>query len=295
MKKKQVNILIALFMIISAVVAISACQKSVSQQSNAAVTQAAEIYLTDAPAFFDNVFIDIQAVRVKIDTCGNDHHSGDDGNGNDDGEHHNGGDDGDHHDGGDNEDHHDSPDDSCHEWITLNISAGVYDLLTLRNGAETLLAQSSNLPAGAIDKIEITLGNNNSVIVNGVTFPLQLSSNIVEIEMNGDDWEEFMPGHSRLWLDFDVAASVIEINGSFELHPVLRFFNEKETGEIEGKVTPAEAAAIIKIYNSTDTATALPDKEGEFKIRGLKPGTYTLFADASNGYADKTFTNVIIT
>ena len=52
---------------------------------------------------------------------------------------------------------------------------------------------------------------------------------------------------------------------------------------------------MIKAFNATDTAFARPENEGEFKIRGLKGGTYSLFIDGINGYRDTTITNISVT
>src|SRR5689334_8774747 len=105
-------------------------EKSLSPKGQQHVT----IYLTDDPGLFDHVFVDIKSVSVLVDTCaqtgshdGDDDHQGDD-NGNDD--------------------HHTS--DSCNIWKSLTITPGVYDLLTLTNGNDTLLA-SGNIPVGRIE------------------------------------------------------------------------------------------------------------------------------------------------
>ncbi|MFX7640551.1 hypothetical protein ABTJ59_19820, partial [Acinetobacter baumannii] len=47
-------------------------------------------------------------------------------------------------------------------------------------------------------------------------------------------------------------------------------------------------------FNNTDTAYALPNREGEFRLRGLKEGTYSAFFNASNGYKDTTITNIVV-
>jgi hypothetical protein len=100
-----------------------------------------------------------------------------------------------------------------------------------------------------------------------------------------------------LWLDFDVARSIIRLyNGQFYLKPVFHFYTISSTGAIEGSVLPRDAAPVISVYKSTDTAYAIPWKdEGSFKIRGLKEGSYTLFVNASNGYRDTTLTNITVT
>jgi hypothetical protein len=51
---------------------------------------------------------------------------------------------------------------------------------------------------------------------------------------------------------------------------------------------------MIKAYNATDTAFAMPEDEGEFKIRGLREGTYSLFIDGINGYRDTTINNIAV-
>ena len=58
-------------------------------------------------------------------------------------------------------------------WQDLQIRPGVYDLLTLRNGTDTLLA-SGTIPEGKIKRIKITLGTNNSLVKDSVSYPLNL-------------------------------------------------------------------------------------------------------------------------
>jgi hypothetical protein len=60
-------------------------------------------------------------------------------------------------------------------------------------------------------------------------------------------------------------------------------------------VLPADAKAVVSVYNSTDSAMAIPRPDGMFLIRGLKPGTYTVQFKASNGYKDATITGVEVT
>lgn len=248
--------------------------------------QHVSIYLTDDPGLFDHVFVDIQSVSVLVDTCAQmGSHDEDDDH---DGDH----DEDDDHDG----DHHAG--DSCNVWKPLVINPGVYDLLTLTNGNDTLLA-SGNIPAGRIEKIKITLGTNNSLVKDSTTYPLNLfpGQNTITIKLRGDEFDQYLAGHLRVWLDFDVARSIVVVNNNqFFLRPFMRLFVISNTGSIEGQVGPRAAFAVVSVFNSTDTAYAIPNRdEGQFKVRGLKPGTYSVFFNGSNGYRDTTINNINVT
>jgi hypothetical protein len=65
-------------------------------------------------------------------------------------------------------------------------------------------------------------------------------------------------------------------------------------GSIEGKIRPVKSYGTIQAFNSTDTSFARPWDEGEFKIRGLQPGTYSLFIQGKNGYKDSTISNITV-
>src|SRR5215218_5118989 len=58
-------------------------------------------------------------------------------------------------------------------WIKLTINAGVYNILRFRNGLDTLFG-TGNLPNDRIRKVRMTLGNQNSVMRNGQSFPLKI-------------------------------------------------------------------------------------------------------------------------
>lgn len=257
-----------------------ACQKEFSSGINIipAGKTKLSVFLTDGPYDFQKVLVDIQRIEVKIDTCRR----------NDD-------DDDDHH-GPDNDDDHDSLNRQCEIWDTLDINPGVYDLLKLRNGTDTLLA-SGFLLQGKIERIKITLGNRDSIMVDSVMYPLRLinNQNFVYVNIKREHLDSISSNNFQLFLDFDLARSVKFINGEYWLKPVLKPFGKKSSGEIEGKVRPVHSFGIITAYTATDTAFARPWDEGEFKIRGLKEGTYSLFIDGINGYQDTTINNIMVT
>ena len=63
-------------------------------------------------------------------------------------------------------------------------------------------------------------------------------------------------------------------------------------GKIEGKVFPHAALPFVKAFNATDSASAIPENDGEYKIRGLRDGIYSIKFTGSNGYRDTTISNI---
>ncbi|PUZ27096.1 protein of unknown function [Chitinophaga costaii] len=257
-----------------------ACNKNESAAGNApdANHQKLNIYLSDDPAYFDAVNLDIRAVEVLVDTCTTDssqlsnqpNRCGWD-NGQWDHQH-------------------------CTVWDTLAIRAGVYNLLDLRNGTDTLLGDG-NVIKGDVTRIRITIGDNNSLVKDSVTYPLYTWSgqHKVIINLRRSDWENFSSGSYRLWLDFDVNHSVLEIfRGHFILNPFIRVFIPNQFGSISGNVGPDAAQPVISLYGATDTLYAIPWRGGDFSIRGVTEGTYSLYVNASNGYSDTTIANIAI-
>jgi hypothetical protein len=267
-----------------------ACSKENSSLSSIpAGKQKVNLYLTDGPGYFDSVLVDIKSVKVLVDTCAPS------GSTHDDRDVH----DGDNHHPGNERDWNDDHDkkDSCLVWDSLNIKPGIYNLPTLSNGKDTLLG-AGNVPKGRIIMIKITLGTNNSLVKNGVHYPLNLplgNSSSIIIKLRGDEWDEFLPGQMQLWLDFDMTRSIIQVrDGQFYLRPYIKVFVKSTSGGISGVVVPWDAYPVLTATSSADTAYGLPKRDGEFKFQGLKPGTYSLFVNASNGYKDTTLSNIVV-
>lgn len=59
--------------------------------------------------------------------------------------------------------------------VSLNTTAGIYNLLDFTNGADTLIA-SSTLNNARVNQIRLILGPNNTVVINGVSYPLSTPS-----------------------------------------------------------------------------------------------------------------------
>ena len=255
-------------------VLITACKKEDSSAMPAA-SQRLSLYLTDDPSPYDSVYIDIKYVEVKLDTS--DHHKRDDHFGDND---------------NDRDDDHKGRDEFG-QWDTLQITPGMYNVSKLKNGIDTLLGTVTI--NGTIRKIRITLGTNNSLRMAGVVYPLNLlpgTNNYLYVKINGLHHHEAVFGQTSLWIDFDISRSIISRAGQYYLRPVLRPFCDNNFARVKGNVLPAEAAPLVMVYNATDTANAIPHPNGDFKIRGLKEGTYNVLFKGSNGYRDTTLLNV---
>ena len=265
------------------------CQKDIGSNAPGG-QQRVKIYLTDDPVPYNAVYVDIQHVIVQVipDSCmGRDRDDDDD----HDGDHHDWDDD--HDDWCDDNEHH------CSVWDTLNIRAGVYNLLNLSNGVDTLLASGTTV-SGRINRIKLILGNNNSVVIDSVSYPLGLWNNnhTVNIEVKGSDIDQLTPADLQLWLDFDAGASIVRASDNhFVLKPSIKIFVPSLTAIIKGKVLPIRAKAIVAAIANNDTLVAIPDDDdGRFKIRGLKGASAILFVNATaNGFRDTTITNIPLT
>lgn len=276
--KKRSGIPVSILFVMASAILFYSCQKETSGNDSTVPEgmNRVQVYLTDGPTDYQHVYIDIQQIAIKLDTCARN---------NDDDHHHPGCD-----------DDRDSLSNRCQVWDTLAINPGVYDLMTLRNGLDTLLASGFVLN-GKIERIKITLGTNNSVVVDSVSYPLNLlnGQNYVFVNIRREHLDFISSNSIRFYLDFDLNKSIRYQNGQYWLKPVLKPFSRHSSGEIEGKIRPVHSHGMIKAYSATDTAYAWPWwHNGEFKIRGLHAGTYSVFIDGILGYRDTTITGVVV-
>jgi len=254
------------------------CQKTgTNSGGTGAGKSSVNIYLTDDPSLvFDHVFLDISKVEIKVEDDSEASHESE-------------------HQG--EVDDNDSRGETGGGWVSVPIHPGVYDILQFRNGLDTLFASTSFDASRELKKVRLTLGSNNSIVLNGTSFPLTLNGNdnFVVIKIDESSVAVNSGGLTNFWIDIDAGRSIRQHGDKFELKPSVKIFSKEKSGGIEGRVLPAAAAAVVIAINGTDTATAKPEAEGEFKFMGLKPGTYTLIYHATaNNYVDATVTNVVI-
>ncbi len=266
-----------------------ACQKNQITPDDATATpNKVALYLTDDPCQFDSVFIDIKYIELKIDTSlyGRQNRYND----NDD-------------------DHYDHEWDNSHDedhqrsdhsgiWDTLNISEGLYNILALRNGNNVIFG-IGKIPVGKILKMRLTLGSRSYVVASGKKYSLSLfhdNDNYAYVRIHGSDQDrKFKPGQTTMWLDFNICKSIKLVHHDYYLMPFIRVYSMSGTGSLEGKVWPNAAQPFVVVWNATDTASALPEKDGHFKIQGLAAGSYSVIYEGAFGYKDITLTNIQVT
>lgn len=182
------------------------------------------------------------------------------------------------------------------QTVVLNTNAGIYNLLDYANGADTLIA-TSTLTDSRVNQIRLILGPNNTVVVDGETYPLSTPSaeqSGLKLLINQDLVADI---DNSILIDFDANASVIQTgNGTYKLKPVLRTVVAAISGNITGSVTPVGTLASVSATstNSLVVYTSTVDAEGNFRISGLPPGTYTVIITPLSPLLPVTQTDIVV-
>ena len=184
-------------------------------------------------------------------------------------------------------------------WTTLDSNADVYDILTLTDGIETVIANDV-LPAGRVSQLRLILGDNNSVVIDDETFPLTVPSGSesgLKLQINADLVEGIT--YSVL-LDFDAAKSIVATgSGKYMLKPVIRTITNAQDGAVQGTVLPAEESVAVYAIIGEDTVSTSYAAEGNayFFLGGLANGSYKIGIEPGelSGYQKVIIENVVVT
>ncbi|HXD77804.1 MAG TPA: DUF4382 domain-containing protein [Puia sp.] len=250
-------------LLLSAVIGllIQSCNKSTSRSS--AGSAHFEVLLTDDPSTYDAVNIDIQQVEILASA---DSSAADSGAGS--------------------------------GWRTVPLfRPGVYNLLDFRNGMDTVLG-AVDIPAGTIAQIRLILGDSNTVVVGGESYPMKTpSAQQSGLKLHLD---ATLAGGIvyKLWIDFDAARSIVQTgNGKFLLKPVIRAYSAAIGGSIKGYVLPGAAKPEVLAIQGVDTLMALPDSAtGYYFFGGVNAGAWNLlFQPADTTFADSSSTVTVST
>jgi len=229
----------------------TACKKEESDTSTG--TTPVKVRMTDAPASYDQVNVDIIGVEFKMNSGSS---------------------------------------------VNLNVNPGVYNLLDFTNGVDTLIA-SADVPSGELSQVRLILGANNSVVVDGQPHPLSTPS-AMQSGLKLNVHSTLQPGVVYdLLLDFDANQSIVVTgNGEYQLKPVIRVISVATSGSIHGiVVTPTALPASISATNSATsiTYTTVTDANGNFLLRGLPAGTYSVTITPETPFPASTVAGVSVT
>jgi hypothetical protein len=162
------------------------------------------------------------------------------------------------------------------QTVMLDVTPDIINLLDFSNGVDTLVG-TGLLEPGKVEQIRLILGPNNTVKVDGTTYPLSTPS----AEQSGLKLQvhrTFEAGvEYNILLDFDAHHSIVKTgNGNYKLKPVVRTIITAESGSIRGKITPAGTVATAVATSGTDSYSGPANASGDFLIMGLPPGTYSV-------------------
>lgn len=163
------------------------------------------------------------------------------------------------------------------QTVTLNTTAGVYNLLDFSNGLSTLIA-TSELSDANVEQIRLILGSNNTVVVGGVSYPLSTPSaeqSGLKLQVHQTLLADIQ---NEILIDFDANSSIVQTgNGTYKLKPVLRTVVTAISGNIKGSITPIGTLAVVTATSSTavEYSSSVNDL-GQFQISGLPSGIYSV-------------------
>lgn len=178
---------------------------------------------------------------------------------------------------------------SSGEWIELNGNTQVVSVLELTNGNEQEIAMKNKLEAGLYTKLKIEFSQNNELTLNA-TASAGTSSSLINIGLNVGqtstinetvilEINEQISANSNasILLDFNVVESVIESTGNYILDPHIVVIADESTG-VQGSIENDTRAALeFDLDGSLMTDyTAYTNDQGQFMVRGMADGTYTL-------------------
>jgi hypothetical protein len=244
------------------------------------------VKVTDAPAMFDHVFLDVQEVWIHrlndrspgdtLGDCDSTRHRGDDDQGEDE--------------GGDHYCHREHDFDGT--WFKLSVTPGVMDLLAMQDGVFATLGADS-VPAGHYNKIRLVLGTNNSVVVDSVSHPLKIPFEDRLGFLMAGPFEVVAGSAADIGIDFDAARSIHMFpGGDYFLIPVVRIVPLTNTGNIAGSVKPFFARAWVFAIQGSDTVTSTRTRMGHFTLSMLPGGDYTVAIAPSAGFRDTSLAGV---
>ena len=175
----------------------------------------------------------------------------------------------------------------------LNVQSGIYNLLTLSNGKDTLIA-AGELQTATVEYIKLILGSNNMLVVGGVSYPLNSpSSEQAGLKIRAN--QTMVEGIANIvLLDFDANKSIVqEGNGSYTLKPVIRAIDLVASGVVKGTISPAGVLATVTAISTEGLSySSNVNSSGAYMLNGLPAGMYTVTITPASPFKAVTQSNV---
>jgi hypothetical protein len=180
------------------------------------------------------------------------------------------------------------------QTVSLNVHEGIYNLLDLSNGVDTLIA-TDTLEVAKVQQIRLILGTNNSVVVDDVSYPLSTPSadqSGLKLQVH----QTLQAGvQYTVLLDFDANKSIVnEGNGNYKLKPVIRTIETAISGAIKGKISTVGVLAVVNATSNQSYSTNV-NANGEFLIMGLPSGIYSVTVTPELPLSPVTLSNITVT
>ena len=182
-------------------------------------------------------------------------------------------------------------------WQSLQgVNTGVYDLLTLADNRDTLLADA-NISSGRVYQLRLILGTENYVKVNGSMIRLNSPADLqagLTLKI-----QQYISGGIlfKVILDFDASKSIVFVDSSsYNLKPAIRTIFEFVGGSISGYVRPKDFRTSVYAIQGADTvASTFTGEEGGYIIKGIAEGTYSLlFNPQDSTHKDSLITGIYV-
>jgi hypothetical protein len=105
-------------------------------------------------------------------------------------------------------------------WVPIHTRDTVVDLLNFQDST-TLMMAHDIVPQGTLKQIRFVLGDDNTVVVKGASYPLKFGgTDVSELLIPIDT--KLNEAFNGFILDFDASQSIVEDSSSFKLEPVIR-------------------------------------------------------------------------
>ena len=234
---------------------------SCSSSDDSAQTSRISVRMTDAPGDYDAVYIDVKDVLIKSTLDNNDNEG----------------------------------------WVSIgDVQPKIYNLLDLTGGVNVLLADNV-VPSGFLGQVRLLLGDNNTVVKKGVTYPLKTPSaqqSGLKLKIN----QMLVAGATYdFLLDFDVERSIVVQagnSGNYNLHPIVRVSTKANSGVIKGRISPVLVGfqVLASVSVGDVIVSAYANELGVFQLNGIPAGTYDvkLTPDVASKKAEKIIPAVVV-